>query len=301
MKYNVGIIGRGFVGGALTKYLSRQDSLSVVSYDLSDDIEMNQGYEKVVRSSDIIYVCVPTPPDESGECYTGHVELACKLINYYAERVSKTPVVLLKSTLAPSTTDMLQDKFKHCVLVCNPEFLTERTAFEDVENTSKHLLGIPDSSMMHILSSYHKKAWPNSTCVYTDTTTSEIIKTTTNSFFATKVTFANMLYDVCKSLGVNYDNMIEVMQEADPRVGDIHWQVPGHDGKRGFGGKCLPKELSSMISIAKQNNVNCKPLQAVEDYNNLARNKNPEEKLCQQDSITEACQPSKKTFTLPQS
>ena len=272
-----------------------------MSYDLFDDIEMNQGYEKVVTSSDIIYVCVPTPPDENGECYTGHVELACKLINYYAERVSKTPVVLLKSTLAPSTTDMLQEKFKHCVLICNPEFLTERTAFEDVENTSKHLLGIPDSSVMHMLSSYHKKAWPNSTCVYTDTTTSEIIKTTTNSFFATKVTFANMLYDVCNSLGVNYDNMIEVMQEADPRVGDIHWQVPGHDGKRGFGGKCLPKELSSMISIAKQNNINCKPLQAVEDYNNLARDKKPEEKLCQQDSTTEVCQLLKKTFTLPQS
>ena len=65
MKYNVGIIGRGFVGGALTKYLSKQDSLSVVSYDLSDDIEMNQGYEKVVRSSDIIYVCVPTPPPQN--------------------------------------------------------------------------------------------------------------------------------------------------------------------------------------------------------------------------------------------
>tara|TARA_Y100000401_G_scaffold32538_1_gene23966 strand:- start:7042 stop:7947 length:906 start_codon:yes stop_codon:yes gene_type:complete len=300
MKYNVGVIGRGFVGGALTKYLSEQDSLSVVSYDLSDDIEMNQGYEKVVTSSDIIYVCVPTPADEKGRCYTGHVELACMLINYYAERVSKTPILLLKSTMAPSTTKMLQDKFKHCVLVCNPEFLTERTALEDVKKTNKHLLGIPDSSVMHTLSSYHKEAWPSSTCVYTDTTTSEMIKTTTNSFFATKVTFANMLYDICNSLDIDYDNMTEIMQEADPRVGDIHWQVPGHDGKRGFGGKCLPKELSSMISIAEQNDINCKPLEAVEDYNNLARNKNPEEKVCQQDSTTEACQLLKKTFILPQ-
>ena len=300
MKYNVGIIGRGFVGGALTQYLSKIASLSVASYDLLDDIEMNQGYEKVVTSSDIIYVCVPTPPDENGKCHTGHVELACKLINYYAERVSKFPIVLLKSTMAPSTTAVLQERFNHCILVCNPEFLTERTALEDVEKTTKHLLGISDSSMMHILSAYHKAAWPNSECVYTDTTTSEMIKTTTNSFFATKVTFANMLYDVCNSLGIDYDNMIEIMQETDPRVGEIHWQVPGHDGKRGFGGKCLPKELSSMISIAGQNNINCKPLEAVEDYNNLARDKKPEEKLCQQDSITEVCQLLKKTFTLPQ-
>tara|TARA_B100000519_G_C13800328_1_gene230832 strand:- start:3 stop:389 length:387 start_codon:yes stop_codon:yes gene_type:complete len=127
-----------------------------------------------------------------------------------------------------------------------------------------------------------------------------MIKTTTNSFFATKVTFANMLYDVCGSLGINYDNMVEAMQEADPRVGDLHWQVPGHDGKRGFGGKCLPKELSSMIAISKQNNINCEPLQAVENYNKLARHLELEEDRCQQDSTTEAYQLSKKTFTLPQ-
>jgi UDPglucose 6-dehydrogenase len=271
MKYNVGIIGRGFVGGALASHLSKQDSVSLLSYDLSDDIEMNQGYEKVVTKSDIIYVCVPTPPDKTGKCFTGHVEIACRTINYYAERVSKMPIVLLKSTMAPSTTKTLQEKFKHCVLICNPEFLTERTATEDVEKTSKHLLGIPDSSIINILSSYHKKVWANSECVYTDTTTAEMIKTTTNSFFATKVTFANMVYDLCNSLGINYNSMVEVMGEADPRVGEIHWQVPGHDGKRGFGGKCLPKELSSMISLAEQNSINCKPLEAVEHYNNLAR------------------------------
>jgi UDPglucose 6-dehydrogenase len=301
MKYNVGIIGRGFVGGALANYLSKQDSVSVSSYDLSDTVEMNRGYEKVVAKSDIIYVCVPTPADGTGECFTGHVWIACKLINYYAERASKIPIVMLKSTVAPSTTKKLQEKFKHCIMVCNPEFLTERTAIEDVEKTSKHLLGIPDSSIMHILSSYHEKAWPNSKCVYTDPTTAEMIKTTTNSFFATKVTFANMLYDICNSLDIDYDNMIGVMQEADSRVGEVHWQVPGHDGKRGFGGKCLPKELSSMISIAEQNEISCRPLEAVEDYNELARNLIPEEKACQQDLITEVSQLLKKTFTLPQS
>jgi len=301
MKYNVGIIGRGFVGGSLEKHLSNQNSVSVISYDLSDTIGMSQGYEKVVAKADIIYVCVPTPADERGECFTGHVELACKLINDHANSYRRNPIVMLKSTMAPFTTKKLQEKFKHCVMVCNPEFLTERTANEDVEKTSKHLLGIPDPSIKHILSGYHKKVWPDSKCIYTDPTTAEMIKTTTNSFFATKVTFANMLYDVCNSLDIDYDNMIDVMQEADPRVGEVHWQVPGHDGKRGFGGKCLPKELSSMISMAERNEINCKPLEAAQDYNKLARNLNPEEKVCQQDSITEVSQLLKKTFTLPQS
>ncbi len=127
-----------------------------------------------------------------------------------------------------------------------------------------------------------------------------MIKSTTNSFFSIKITFANIIYDICSSLGIDYNNMIEVMQEADPRVGDIHWQVPGHDGKRGFGGKCLPKELSSMISIAKQNNINSSPLEAVENYNELVRDLTTKDKQCQRDSITEACQLLKKTFTLPQ-
>jgi len=154
--------------------------------------------------------------------------------------------------------------------------------------------------MRHLLSDYHSTAWPNSECIYTDPTTAEMIKTTTNSFFSTKITFANIIYDICSSLGIDYNNMIEVMQEADPRVGDIHWQVPGHDGKRGFGGKCLPKELSSMISIAKQNNINSSPLEAAENYNELVRNLTTKDKQCQRDSITEACQLLKKTFTLPQ-
>ena len=301
MRYKVGIIGRGFVGGSLEKYLVKQKDVSVSAYDMLDSAEMNDGYQRVVSRSDIIYVCVPTPADERGKCFTGHVDLACKLINYYAQRASKIPVVLIKSTMAPTSTEKLQEKYKNCIIICNPEFLTERTAVQDVEKTSKHLLGIPDSSMIHLLSAYHKNAWPNSTCIYTNPTTAEMIKTTTNSFFATKVTFANMLYDVCKSFDIDYDNMIDIMQDADPRVGEVHWEVPGHDGKKGFGGKCLPKELSSMISIANENNINCSPLEAVEDYNILARNQNPEDILCQQDSTTEASQLSKKTFTSPQS
>jgi UDPglucose 6-dehydrogenase len=269
--YNVGIIGRGFVGSAIEKYLSKQDCVSVVSYDLSDTTEMNHGYERVVSKSDIIYVCVPTPSDKNGKCFTGHVDSACRLINYYAERASKIPILLIKSTMAPATTKRLQEEYKHCILICNPEFLTERTAVQDIENTSRHLMGVPDYSITNILSGYHKRVWPNSKCIYTNTTTAEMIKTATNSFFATKVTFANVLRDLCDSLDIDYTNMTEAMQEVDPRVGVVHWQVPGHDGKRGFGGKCLPKELSSIISMAKQSDVNCEPLQAIENYNNLVR------------------------------
>jgi UDPglucose 6-dehydrogenase len=296
--YNVGIIGRGLVGSALLSHLKK--IFSVSSYDLSDTVDMNLGYQRVVEKSNIIYLCVPTPSDKHGKCDTLHVDNACKLINYYSKRVSKFTVVLIKSTMSPHTTQRLQEKYNHCVLVCNPEFLTERTAVEDVKNTTKHLLGIPDPSMKHLLSDYHSMAWPDSDCIYTDPTTAEMIKTTTNSFFSAKITFANIIYDICNSLGIDYNKMIEVMQEADPRVGDIHWQVPGHDGKRGFGGKCLPKELSSMISIAKQNNINSSPLEAVENYNELVRDLTTKDKQCKRDSITEACQLLKKTFTLPQ-
>ncbi len=144
--YNIGVIGTGFVGSALLSHL--EEKFQVSSYDLSDATEINLGYERVVSESNIIYVCVPTPADKNGKCNTLHVDNACKLINYYAKRVSKLPIVLIKSTVPPCTTERLQEKYEHCILVSNPEFLTERTALEDVKKTTKHLLGIQPSERL---------------------------------------------------------------------------------------------------------------------------------------------------------
>ena len=70
-----------------------------------------------------------------------------------------------------------------------------------------------------------------------------MVKYLTNSFLATKVSFANEIYQVCEKLNIDYDKVVEYAT-LDDRLGKSHWNVPGPDGDFGFGGHCLPKDLS---------------------------------------------------------
>ena len=72
----------------------------------------------------------------------------------------------------------------------------------------------------------------------------EMSKYVRNCFLATKVSFFNEIYTICQASNINYDNMIEGVK-CDHRIGDSHCQVPGSDGKYGFGGTCFPKDLNA--------------------------------------------------------
>ena len=93
-----------------------------------------------------------------------------------------------------------------------------------------------------MLSKLYKKRFPGVQVVETDSDTSELIKLSQNSFFATKITFFNELYQLCSRLGVSYNQVLAGLL-ADGRIAQSHTQVPGPDGQLGFGGECLPKDL----------------------------------------------------------
>jgi nucleotide sugar dehydrogenase len=300
MKYNVGIIGRGFVGSAILSHLKKQDCVRELSYDVKDDIPIDTGYSNIVKRCEFIYVCIPTPSDKDGKCFTGGIDNTLRLLSYHASRENTYPVVFIKSTMVPETTDKLQKKYPNLILVCNPEFLTERTAKEDVTNTTKHLIGLPvkERSALGLIRDYHERAWPDSKCIFTTTTEAELIKYTTNTFFSLKVTFANLLFDLCDKVDVNYSDFIESALDMDERLGALHWEVPGHDGKFGFGGKCFPKDLRGMIKLLEEKDIDPSLLKIVQASNLNSRKKDDQ---CQPDSITEACQLLKKIFTFQQS
>ena len=90
------------------------------------------------------------------------------------------------------------------------------------------------------------KAFPTAHIIKTDSTHAEMVKYLTNSFLATKVSFANEIYQICEKLKVDYDKVVEYAT-LDDRLGKTHWQVPGPDGDYGFGGHCLPKDLSACL------------------------------------------------------
>jgi UDPglucose 6-dehydrogenase len=89
---------------------------------------------------------------------------------------------------------------------------------------------------------------PQAEVVVTDAVTAELAKYATNAFLALKVTFANQMADACSELGVDYAAFAQVLA-LDPRIGASHLAVPGHDGQRGFGGPCLPKDLAALLAV----------------------------------------------------
>ena len=272
--YNIGIIGRGFVGSAIESFLyGRYNECSVATYDITDDCDIETGYRRVVQESDIIYLCLPTPEAADGSCDTGIVEKACTLLNHEAALQNKMPIVLIKSTLAAGTTDQLQQDNRtgsNLILVCNPEFLTERTAQADFADTARHLIGIQDhghNPLRELLQRYHARLWPESVCIFTEPMEAELIKQLTNSYFCVKVIFANHIYKLCQALDIEYSDFIKSALMTDSRLGSMHWKVPGPDDQLGFGGHCFPKDLSGMIKLFENNSVSCDILKIVQEYN----------------------------------
>ena len=116
----------------------------------------------------------------------------------------------------------------------------------------------------------YSKVFPKAHIIKTDSTHAEMVKYLTNSFLATKVSFANEIYQICDKLNIDYDKVVEYAT-LDDRLGKSHWNVPGPDGDFGFGGHCLPKDLSALIYLAMNLHTETNVLNAVEETNDVVR------------------------------
>ena len=114
------------------------------------------------------------------------------------------------------------------------------------------------------------RAFPKVSIIKTSGTIAEMIKYVTNTFLATKISFANEMYQLCEALDIDYDKVIEYAR-YDDRLGNSHWSVPGHDGDFGFGGHCFPKDIAALAYVANQLGVDRTMLVAAMTKNNLVR------------------------------
>ena len=165
-------------------------------------------------------------------------------------------IIVIKSTMPPSTTRAFSTSCKNSDVVFNPEFLTENNAIQDFLNTNRVILGGAKKATTAVKKIY-MKVFPSTPVIETDSTTAEMVKYITNTFLATKVAYANELYQICSKFNVDYEKTIE-LSKYDERLGYTHWAVPGHDGHYGFGGSCFPKDLNCLVHIAKL--VGVKPM-----------------------------------------
>jgi len=258
----IGIIGQGFVGNAI--YQKFKNYYDVKTFDIKGMMHCNSRKEETM-SCDIVFVCLPTPMNQDGSCHTDIVEEAVADIS----TLSKGNIVVIKSTVPPGTVAKWNKKYSNLNIAFNPEFLTEANAVSDFENQTRVILGGPRKGTTKLKTIY-SKVFPKATIVKTDSTYAEMVKYVTNSFLATKVSFANEMYQICNGLEVDYDKVIEYAT-YDERLGKSHWNVPGPDGDLGYGGHCFPKDVKALIDLSHDLNVRPRILTAVDCKNNDVR------------------------------
>lgn len=246
MSYKIGIVGKGYVGGAM--YENFKDVFEVHVWDTDQTKRTVDTFDQFVETVDIIFVCVPTPMKDNGECDTSIVESVIRDI----ANVDRRKYVVIKSTVTPGTTERLAAD-NNMVIGFNPEFLTEANYIADFRNQPLIILGVDDAGLGTVLAQiyyeFNDRVDARSHVIQRTTKEAELFKYLANSFLATKVIFANEFKKLCDAVNVEYGRIAEVAV-LDKRLGHTHWRVPGPDGLPGFGGSCFPKDTSALIQYA---------------------------------------------------
>ena len=275
LQVEIGIVGQGFVGSAIREGL--RSFYKVRTYDL-DPEKSNSAHKDVCLKSDIIFICLPTPMRKSGECDTRILESAIKDIEKECKSSYEpvSPILVIKSTVPPGTTERINTS-SFLDICFSPEFLTEANSFNDFKNQTRIIIGGPRPATGKIKQMF-RKAFPETPIIKTGSNTAETIKYFTNCFLATKVIFANEMYDICNSIGVDFDKVTEYAL-YDKRIGKSHLMVPGPDGDRGFGGHCFPKDLQALVYLADRAGIDSDLLKSVIDKNDKLRENRDWEKM----------------------
>ena len=217
----VGIIGCGFVGGALKAWLDENnaDVKTVVS-------DPPKGMNDDVSGADVFFVQIHVPTEDDG---TQDLTTLREIISALPDRP-----VFVRTTILPGTSERLSRETGHRVYFM-PEFLTQRTHLEDFRRQPMVFTGEVD-----LLSRIFK----GKRFVRMSSLEAEITKYAHNVFGAYKVTYFNAVRDYCERQGADWANVHSGMLLSG-YINETHTQVPGPDGKRGYGGKCFPKDVNA--------------------------------------------------------
>jgi UDPglucose 6-dehydrogenase len=267
---NVGIIGQGFVGGAIREGFKNHHNLFL--FDKFSEAKSNTDLVGVVKNANIIFICVPTPMDaRTGQASTHIVEEVITEIDEISSEHGCSPTLIIKSTCPPGTAESISDSVSYCDVMFSPEFLTEANAVEDFKNQNRIIIGTcENASAQHVVEMF-RTVFPEPVIIKVTTAReAEMCKYIINTFLAVKVSFANEVYDICNSMNIDYDTA-KNLANLDTRLGNSHWMVPGPDGDRGFGGHCFPKDLQALSYMADQEGVESSVLKAAWTTNNRVR------------------------------
>jgi len=249
----IGIVGLGTVGTA--NQLGFEQLGHVVK---GHDIKLNTTIKNII-DSEIVFLCVPTPQANDGSCDTNIIESVIKELNLY----SYTGIIAIRSTVLPGFTQRMIDTFKNLTICFVPEFLRERCAADDFINNHKLLaVGTHDIWVYRKVVAAHGN-FPQHTEHLTPNE-AEVLKYYNNVYAALRVTFANVMYEICEKLECDYTTVKNAYVKTGKTV-DMYLDV--NPNLRGYGGMCLPKDTQAIVALAKDLNLDYELFQSIHNDN----------------------------------
>ncbi len=261
-KLKLGIVGHGFVGKATDWGFNKEVDKFIVDPLYETDIDQLKLFDP-----EVTFVCVPTPMGSDGDQDSSIIEKVVR------EVTSKCPnsIIVIKSTVLPNVLHKLIELNNK--IIYNPEFLREKYANEDFVNAEMIILG-GDRNISSEISKYYMN---HSRCktkeyVFMDIASASLVKYSINTFLASKVIFFNELHNIFKKLKTNDSwELLTGVLSMDERIGKSHMDVPGHDGKNGFGGACFPKDSAALLRFSEKLGEELSVLRTVVKTNNKIR------------------------------
>ena len=244
-------MGMGYVGKGMLKIFPDAEQFDRIALP-------GWSSKEKVNDCDLAIVCVPTPSNKDGSCDTSIVE---EVVSWL-----ETPLILVKSALAPGTASRIFEKYNKRIVV-SPEFMGESKywtppKYPDPQNPISHgfmILGGPVELCSQIADIFTPVVGPATRFRFVSALDAEIIKYAENAWGMVKVMFANELRDFCEAIGANWHQVREGWLD-DPRVEPMHTAVFAE--KRGFGGKCYPKDTQAFVIAAEKIDVDLSIIKA---------------------------------------
>lgn len=222
-----GILGYGYVGKATHK--SFLDDREAIIYDTQFDID-----KKIIYDADTVFICIPTNTDKDVDI----------IIDEIKDILSNNPVanIIIRSTMPLGSSKRIQNEVGNIIYI--PEFLRER--YWDTDCYNRPLIVGHNNIKL--------PAWlQQEEIIECSTEEAELVKMFSNNFATLRIAFANVFYDLSQKVGADYNLVKDMFFKIEHD--QTYMEVPGHDGTRGFGGKCLPKDLDFLIDTLDKHNI----------------------------------------------
>jgi GDP-mannose 6-dehydrogenase len=299
---NISIFGLGYVGCVSTGCLA-QNGHSIIGVDVSPHkvdlinagkptivekdvdklisenhasgrISATADYMKAVTGTEVSFICVGTPSLSTGQLNLDFVFKTAHQIGEGLKEKSGFHVVVVRSTVFPGTNHKVGEIIGNVsgktrnvdfAVVSNPEFLREGAAVEDYYNPALTVVGCENEKALEIMQTIYDGI--NAPFVPTDIQAAEMIKYINNTFHALKITFANEVGNICKSIGIDPFEVMKLFKMDDRLNISPAYFNPG----MAYGGSCLPKDLKGLATIAHDNYIKVPVIEAIEHSNDLQK------------------------------